>query len=139
MVDINSDSGLTDHSRLDALKTRGVEVREVAVIAEAKRHGFRWRADDGIGSEIVMRRRDRERGCCEMRRQHRVDLAGAGGWNVSGQRDHAATPFARENPTAGVDAAGMSVPRALGHDPRTDFFAKSRRVRVERDDHYAGE
>jgi hypothetical protein len=34
MVDIHRDSGLTDHSRLDALKSRGVEVREVAVIAE---------------------------------------------------------------------------------------------------------
>jgi hypothetical protein len=60
MVDIHRDSGLTDHSRLDALKARGVEVREVTVVAEAKRHRFRRRADDGIGSEIVMRRRDRE-------------------------------------------------------------------------------
>src|SRR6185312_17450777 len=41
MVDINGDSGLTDHRRLDALQTRGVEVREVTVIAEAKRHRFR--------------------------------------------------------------------------------------------------
>src|SRR6478736_7315226 len=124
MVDINSDSGLTDHSRLDAPKPRGVEVREVAVIAETKRYRFRRRADDGVGSEIVMRRRDRERGRCEMCRQHRVYLAGAGGWNVAGHRDHAATPFARENPAAGVHAAGMSVPRALGHDPRTDLCAK---------------
>ena len=100
MVDINSDSGLTDHSRLDTLKTRGVEVREIAVIAEAKRHRFRRRANDGIGSEIVMRRRDRERRCCEMRRQHRVYLAGAGGRNVSGQRDHAATSFAYEKAAA---------------------------------------
>jgi len=68
MVDIHRDTGLTDHSRLDALKTRGVEVREVAVIAKAKRHRLRRRADDGIGSEIVMRRRDRERGRGEMRR-----------------------------------------------------------------------
>src|SRR5258707_8981564 len=33
----------------------------------------------------------------------------------------------------------MSVPRALGHDPRTDLFTKSRRMRIERDDHHAGE
>src|SRR5450755_1997322 len=33
----------------------------------------------------------------------------------------------------------MSVPRALGHDPRTDLFAKSRRTRIERDDHHAGQ
>src|SRR4029077_1917609 len=108
MVDIHGDPGLTDHSRLDALQTRGVEVREVAVIAEAKRHRFRRRADDGIGSEIVMRRRDRERGRCETRRYHRVYPAGAGGWKVAGHRDHAATPFTRENPAAGVHAAGMS-------------------------------
>src|SRR5216683_2809654 len=67
------------------------------------------------------------------------DLAGAGGWNVAGHRDHAATPFAREKASAGVHAAGMSVPRALGHDPRTDLFAKSRRMRIERDDHHAGQ
>src|SRR6516225_11418351 len=111
MIDIDSDSGLTDNGRLDALATRGLEVRKVAVIAEAKRHRFRRRADDGIGSEIVMRRRDREGRRREMRRQHRIYLAGAGGWNVSGHRDHAATRFARENPPAGVHAAGMSVPR----------------------------
>src|SRR5262249_53540594 len=105
MVDIHRDSWLTDYSRLDALKTRGIEVREVAVIAEAKRHRFRRRADDGIGSEFVVRRRDRERGRCEMRRQHGVYLACAGGWNVSRHRDHAATPFARENPASGVHAA----------------------------------
>src|ERR1700674_664942 len=33
----------------------------------------------------------------------------------------------------------MSVPRALGYDPRTDLFAKSRRTRIERDDHHAGQ
>ena len=68
MVDIHRDSGLTDHSRLDALTARGVEMREIAVVAEAKRHRFRRRADHGIGSEIVMRRRDGERGRSEMRR-----------------------------------------------------------------------
>src|SRR5579859_7395292 len=123
MVDIHCDSGLTDHSRLNAPKTRSFKVWKVAVIAEAKRHRFRRRADDGIGSEIVMRRRDRERGRSEMRRQHRVYLAGAGGWNVSRQSDHAVTPFAREKATAGVHAASMSFARTLGHDPRTDLFA----------------
>src|SRR5260370_7678979 len=135
MVDINSDSGLTDHSRLDAVKARGVEVREVAVIAEAKRYRFRRRADDGVGSEIVMRRRDRERGRCEMCRQHRVYLAGADGWNVAGHRDHAGTPFAREKAAAGIHAAGMSIPRSLGHNPRTDPFPKTRRIRINRPPH----
>src|SRR5215207_10927238 len=116
MVDINSDSGLTDHSRLDTPKTRGVEVREVAVIAETERYRFRRRADDGVGSEIVMRRRDRERGRCEMSRQHRVYLAGADGWNVARHRDHAGTPFACKKAAAGIHTAGVSVPRALGHN-----------------------
>src|SRR6476469_8623215 len=139
MVDVYRDAGLTDHSRLDAPKSRGVEVREVAVIAETKRYRFRRRADDGVGSEIVMRRRARERGRCEMCRQHRVYLAGADGWNVAGHRDHAGTPFAREKAAAGIHAAGMSIPRSLGHNPRTDPFAKSRRMRIERHDHHAGQ
>ena len=66
-------------------------------------------------------------------------LAGAGGWNVAGHRDHAATPFACEKPAAGVHAAGVSAPRTLGHDPRTDLFAKGRRMRIERDDRHAGQ
>ena len=33
----------------------------------------------------------------------------------------------------------MSVPRTLGHDPRTDLLAKRRRMRIERDDHHAGQ
>src|SRR5450755_84895 len=33
----------------------------------------------------------------------------------------------------------MTVPRALGHEPRTDLFTKSRRMRVEGDDHHAGQ
>src|SRR3954464_6007641 len=138
MVDINSDSGLTDHSRLDAPKTRGVKVREKAVIAEAQRHRFRRRADDGVGSEIVMRGRDGERGRFEMCRQHRVYLVGADGWNVARHRDYAGTPFAREKAAAGIHAAGMSIPCSLSHNPRTDPFANSRRMRIERHDHHAG-
>src|SRR3954454_7008831 len=117
MVDVHRDSGLTDHSRLDAPKTRGVEVREIAVITEAKRYRFRRRADDGVGSEIVMRRRDRERRRCEMCRQYRVYLPGADGWNVAGHRDHAGTSFAREKAAAGIHATGMSIPRSVGHYP----------------------
>src|SRR4051795_2367129 len=132
MVDVNRDSGLTNHRWLNALKTRGLQVREVAVIAEAKRYRFRWRADDGVGSEIVMRRRDCEGGRGEMRRQHCVDLACADGRNVARHRDHAGTPFPREKAAAGIDAAGMSIPRALGHNPRADPFAKSARLRIER-------
>ena len=74
-----------------------------------------------------------------MRRQHRIYLAGADGWNVGRHRDHAATPLARQKPAAGVHAAGMSGPRPLGHDPRTELFAKSRRMRIERDDRDAGQ
>src|SRR3954452_9067360 len=139
MGDVNRDSGLTNHRWLNALKTRGLQVREVAVIAEAKRYRFRRRADDGIGSKIVMRRRDCEGGRGEMRRQDSVYLAGADGWNVSGHRDHAATPFAREKVAAGIYTAGMSVPCPLGQDSCTDLPAKRRRMWIEGDDHHAGQ
>src|SRR6516165_11423083 len=33
----------------------------------------------------------------------------------------------------------MSVPRAIGHDPRADLFSKSPRMRIDRDDHHAGQ
>src|SRR5690349_6249154 len=113
MVDVHRDSGLTDHRRLNALKARRMEVRKIAVVAKAKRHRFRRRADDGIGPEIVMRRRDREGRRREMRRQYRIYLTRTRGRNVSGNRDHSTTAFARKKATAGVYAAGMSVPRAL--------------------------
>src|SRR6478752_2320058 len=86
-----------------------------------------------------MRRRDRERGRGAMRRQDSVYLAGVSGWNVAGHRDHAATPFAREKAAPGVHAAGMSVPRALSHDPRSDLFAESSGMRIEGDDDHAGQ
>ena len=44
-----------------------------------------------------------------------------------------------EKAAAGIHAAGMSIPRSLGHNPRTDPFAKSRRMRIERHDHHAGQ
>ena len=74
-----------------------------------------------------------------MRRQHCVDLACADGRNVARHRDHAAASFAREKAAAGVDAASVSVARALGHDPRADLFTKRRRMRIERNDHHTGE
>ncbi len=119
MIDIHRDPGLADHRRLDALQTRGVEVREVAVIAEAKRHRFRRRADHGIGSEIVMRRRDRERRArrdapIAPRRSRPARVAGMS----AGHRDHAAASFAREKAAARVHAAGMSIPRPRSRSAR---------------------
>ena len=71
-----------------------------------------------------------------MRRQYCVYLACADGRNIARHRDHAAASFAREKAAAGVDAASVSVARALGHDPRTNPFAKSGRMRIERHDHH---
>src|SRR5437764_961995 len=74
-----------------------------------------------------------------MRRQYCIYLACANGRNVARHRDHAAASFAREKAAAGVDAASVSVARALGHDPRADLFTKRRRMRIERDEHHIGE
>ena len=65
-------------------------------------------------------------------------MRSARGWNIAGHRDHAKASFAREKAAAGVHAAGMSVPRALGQDSRTDLLAKCRRMRIERDNQDTG-
>ena len=68
-----------------------------------------------------------------------VDLRRRGGGNVGRQGEHAAAAFAREQPQPRRDAAGMAVARAVGHDARAEPRGERRRLRIERDDHDAGE
>jgi hypothetical protein len=139
MVDVHGDTRLADHRRFDAAAPRRLEMRKIAVVAEPERHRIGWRADDGIGAEIVVRRRNREGRCREMRRHHPIDLRRRGGGNVGRQRDHAAAAFPGEQFQSRGHAAGMTVAGAVGHDARAQTGRERRCLGIERDDQKAGE
>ena len=112
-------------------RSRGVEMREIAVVAEAQRHGVGRRADHRVGAEIVVRRRDGEGGPRQVRAETRLISCEVTAGMSAGRVSMPPRPSLRQQPHAADDAAGMAVARAVGHDARAEARRQRRRLRVD--------